>query len=72
MRSHTSLEQSLLNVFREAYRARRFDVAEHLLCALEVLDGQVKLGAALREAYLTCNTDDGTEPNLRPSAPDKN
>ena len=42
----------MLFAFRQAYAEKRFDVAEHLLNALETLNGEREgLGSNLTEAY---------------------
>lgn len=48
-----SLEQQILDAFKRAYVEGRPDVAEHLLRALETLQGNPFLGLELGEAYLS-------------------
>lgn len=47
------LDRSILAAFRTAHDAGRFDVAEHLLCALECLCRGEGEGSAAEEAYRT-------------------
>lgn len=47
-----SLEDRLLAVLEQAMRDDRLDVAEHLLCALEVLAPGCAPGSPLAAAYL--------------------
>ncbi|MDJ0390302.1 hypothetical protein QMO56_19505 [Roseomonas sp. E05] len=48
-----SLERRILAAFQHALAEGRFDVAEHLLCALETLVPDGAPGTALSAAYLS-------------------
>lgn len=62
-RTDVSLEEQILQAFKRAYLEERFDVAEHLLRALEVLQSDPLFGAELGEAYLSvCPRPPGSEP----------
>ncbi len=52
-RTEVSLEEQILQAFKRAYLEELFDVAEHLLRALEVLQSDPPFGAELGEAYLS-------------------
>lgn len=48
-----NLEQELLRLYKQAAAERRFEVAEHLLCALERMAATAPASAcAVEEAYL--------------------
>lgn len=52
MRRELQLNEAILATFARACTENRLDVAEHLLCALEVLDsGRDMPGPRLAEAY---------------------
>lgn len=52
MRRHPRLDEAVLTAFTRACTEDRLDVAEHLLCALEVLDPARGVpGPCLAEAY---------------------
>lgn len=55
--SHAGLEDEILLAFRHAYKAKRFDAANHLLCALETLQDEPRRGTALRDAYMMLGAD---------------
>ena len=50
--SNPPLDRSILAAFKSAHDAGRFDVAEHLLCALECLRDEGVEASAANEAYL--------------------
>lgn len=52
-KKRVSLERQILEAFTRAHGEGRLDVAEHLLRALETLQGDRLAGAELNEAYLT-------------------
>ena len=55
------LEQHLLQLYKQAVAERRWEVAEHLLCALEELvKSEPACGATLEQAYLCIG--EGHEP----------
>ncbi len=58
MTVHQSLGDAILAAFKQAHAAKRLDVAEHLLRALEALEGEPRPGSALGEAYLTLGRDE--------------
>lgn len=54
------LEQHLLQLYRQAVAERRWEVAEHLLCALEeMVKSDPTCGAMLEQAYLGVGDDHG-------------
>jgi hypothetical protein len=53
MAARHSLDERILAVFKRACAEDRMDVAEHLLRALETLDGDPKPNTPLGKAYLT-------------------
>jgi len=55
-----SLERRILAAFRQALADGRFDVAEHLLCALEALIPGDAAGTTLSAAYFSA-----AEPDLQ-------
>lgn len=57
MANHHSLEAQILVVFQRALMENRVDVAEHLLCALEMLDPSSEPGSPLSEAFLSVAKD---------------
>jgi hypothetical protein len=48
-----ALEEEILAALRRAYEGRRFDVAEHLLRALETIESVPQAGGVLAAAYDT-------------------
>ena len=56
-RPRRPLEEQILDAFRQAFEARQLTAAEHLLRALEELEGDARPGTALREAYLMLRPD---------------
>ena len=49
----TSLEQGLLNLYKQAVRQRRWNIAEHLLLAIEACaPPDNAMSAAVTEAYV--------------------
>lgn len=52
MAARRSLDHKILAVLKEAVAEDRLDVAEHLLQALEVLEGEPCPGSSLGNAYL--------------------
>ena len=64
------LDRTILAAFASAHEAGRFDVAEHLLCALECLRGEADETSAAEEAYrIICRgCDRGSRGRLREGA----
>ncbi|MBN9077904.1 MAG: hypothetical protein J0H84_16980 [Rhizobiales bacterium] len=52
-RRDVSLEHQILATFKLAYETDQLAVAEHLLCALECLCGEVNRETAADDAYRT-------------------
>ena len=52
MAARRSLDHKILAVLKDAIAEDRLDVAEHLLQALEVLEGGPHPGSSLADAYL--------------------
>ncbi|MFC1457137.1 hypothetical protein ACETIH_10475 [Microvirga arabica] len=46
-----SLERKILAALKAAFAEERLDIAEHLVCALEVLESEPTPGSALGQAY---------------------
>jgi hypothetical protein len=47
-----SLDAKILVALKAAFAEDRFDVAEHLVCALEALEREPSPGSALGQAYV--------------------
>lgn len=60
-----SLGDQILAAFKQAQTAQRMDVAEHLLCALKILEKKPKPGSSLAEAYLTVTGSANCKPRRR-------
>jgi hypothetical protein len=56
MPTRRPLDESILAAFKKACAEDRMDIAEHLLRALEALDGEPEPGSPLGEAYSTVAT----------------
>lgn len=52
MAAQTQLDHKILAVLKDAVADDRLDVAEHLLQALETLEGEPRPGSSLGNAYL--------------------